>query len=227
MITRDCPNCGKSYQADPKRLKYGRQTTCSRECSYAMRGAKLGRDVILKCDVCSKDFTRKPAQHRAKHITVCSWSCYVKARVIGLITPRPPVKPTVTFTCEHCNRTVELPSSRKGARRFRFCSTDCANQSNSGEGNHFWRGGDYPAYYGPNWQRQRRAARKRDGYKCQECGVTEADHGKELDVHHIVRFAAFATSEEANDLANLVSLCHVCHLKTEWQTSPDLRTHAS
>ena len=36
-----CPACSKEYEADPGRLKHGRQTSCSRECSYILRGKKM------------------------------------------------------------------------------------------------------------------------------------------------------------------------------------------
>ncbi|OGB20608.1 MAG: hypothetical protein A3I66_22850 [Burkholderiales bacterium RIFCSPLOWO2_02_FULL_57_36] len=32
-----CPVCGNNYFADPVRLKHGRQSTCSRACSYKLR----------------------------------------------------------------------------------------------------------------------------------------------------------------------------------------------
>ena len=37
MIERECPVCKAVYLADPKRLKWGRATTCSRVCSYVLR----------------------------------------------------------------------------------------------------------------------------------------------------------------------------------------------
>src|SRR5699024_11048223 len=33
-VNRECPVCAVSYEADPVRLRHGRQTTCSRACSY-------------------------------------------------------------------------------------------------------------------------------------------------------------------------------------------------
>lgn len=42
MIKRVCEVCKKEYIANETRLKFGRQTTCSRECSYKRRGRILG-----------------------------------------------------------------------------------------------------------------------------------------------------------------------------------------
>lgn len=38
-ISRTCPVCGTSYLADLQRLKHGRQSTCSRDCSYKLRAS--------------------------------------------------------------------------------------------------------------------------------------------------------------------------------------------
>ena len=220
MIERTCPNCNKTYLADPGRLKFGRQTTCSRKCSYELRGKTQQNHDSHICQVCSKVFERKPFQVKAKYVVVCSHACYAKARKKGLLPPLP-TKPGTEFDCELCGKHVVVSATEKGARRFRFCSIDCANQWNSGQNNWFWRGG-YDRYYGKNWKRQRRLARKRDDYACQSCGVTELEHGRQLDVHHIIRFKDFEISEQANHLSNLVSLCHVCHIKREWNDHPEL-----
>ncbi len=70
-----------------------------------------------------------------------------------------------------------------------------------------------PNNYGPNWSKQRRLARARDGYRCQMCGAPE--QGREHDVHHKIPFRTFASYEQANQLANLITLCHPCHRRAE------------
>jgi DEAD/DEAH box helicase domain-containing protein len=67
--------------------------------------------------------------------------------------------------------------------------------------------------YGPNWEAQRDAARARDEYRCQMCGVPE--RGKQHDVHHRIPFRAFESYREANQLPNLVTLCSRCHRRAE------------
>jgi DEAD/DEAH box helicase domain-containing protein len=67
--------------------------------------------------------------------------------------------------------------------------------------------------YGANWKAQKEAARERDEYTCQNCGVVE--DGRAHDVHHKVPFRAFPGFEEANRLENLASLCPSCHRRTE------------
>jgi DEAD/DEAH box helicase domain-containing protein len=72
---------------------------------------------------------------------------------------------------------------------------------------------NFPNQYGPGWPSLREQVRKRDQYICQVCGQTEAGRGH--DVHHIIPFRSFATSNEANQLSNLITLCPSCHRKAE------------
>ena len=70
-----------------------------------------------------------------------------------------------------------------------------------------------PNDYGPNWTQQRAAARERDNYTCQNCGLRE--EGRAHDVHHKIPFRAFERWSEANRLENLVTLCPACHRRAE------------
>ncbi|HBY07441.1 MAG TPA: ATP-dependent helicase [Chloroflexi bacterium] len=70
-----------------------------------------------------------------------------------------------------------------------------------------------PNYYGASWPAARDAARARDGFRCQFCGLPE--NGRAHHVHHLKPFRAFASSETANRLENLVTLCPTCHLRAE------------
>lgn len=83
-----------------------------------------------------------------------------------------------------------------------------------GANNPRWTGG-YKPYYGPNWYRQKRKARKRDNGVCQECGISSSE--KRLDVHHIIPFRKYGLEkfEEANRLENLITLCCSCHTTLE------------
>lgn len=70
-----------------------------------------------------------------------------------------------------------------------------------------------PNNYGPNWEQQRQLARARDHYTCQQCGARE--NGSAFHVHHRIPFRRFSSSEEANRLENLITLCPRCHRRLE------------
>lgn len=70
-----------------------------------------------------------------------------------------------------------------------------------------------PNDYGPGWPRQRKLARERDHFTCQICGQVEA--GKAHHVHHKTPFRNFASTEAANQLDNLITLCPACHRRAE------------
>jgi DEAD/DEAH box helicase domain-containing protein len=70
-----------------------------------------------------------------------------------------------------------------------------------------------PNDYGPSWQKQRDLARARDGFRCQVCGIPEG--AKAHHVHHKIPLRMFETTEQANQLANLITVCNSCHRKIE------------
>lgn len=70
-----------------------------------------------------------------------------------------------------------------------------------------------PNVYGPNWNRQKAAARQRDHFTCHLCGILE--NGVSHHVHHKRPFRLFESYLQANDLSNLITLCPACHRKVE------------
>ena len=78
-----------------------------------------------------------------------------------------------------------------------------------------------PNDYGPNWQKQREAARARDHYLCTVCGAPEPPE-RQHDVHHKKPFREFKHIRgenenylQANELNNLVTVCPNCHRDIE------------
>ena len=63
--------------------------------------------------------------------------------------------------------------------------------------------------YGSGWQIIREKVLFRDQYRCRVCGSLEV--GRPHHVHHVVPFKRFGSREDANQLANLVTLCPTCH----------------
>lgn len=67
--------------------------------------------------------------------------------------------------------------------------------------------------YGPQWNVIREKVRRRDNYRCQHCGIIEKDRAH--DVHHKIPLRAFSSLDQANQLENLITLCHNCHSLAE------------
>jgi DEAD/DEAH box helicase domain-containing protein len=70
-----------------------------------------------------------------------------------------------------------------------------------------------PNDYGPGWDQLRERVRQRDGYRCQICGAPEQSRAH--DVHHKLPFRLFTSSEQANRMDNLTTLCPTCHHRVE------------
>jgi DEAD/DEAH box helicase domain-containing protein len=70
-----------------------------------------------------------------------------------------------------------------------------------------------PNDYGPDWDAIRERVRARDHYRCQ--GMRRLRMATPHHVHHKIPFRAFPTSQQANELTNLVTLCPTCHRRAE------------
>lgn len=77
QVERACPVCAQRYAADATRLRFGRQTTCSRACSYRLRADVLTTAVEVTCGGCAKVFAIQPLKReRARHGgSFCSLAC--------------------------------------------------------------------------------------------------------------------------------------------------------
>ena len=134
------------------------------------------------------------------------------------------------WLCEcDCGNFITVNSSHLQSGSTQSCgclSSDNMRQlakSQVGSNSPTWKGGSV-GYYGPNWRKQRKLARKRDNHECQRCGINKKQNGRALDVHHIKTFRSFNYISgvnknylEANDLNNLITLCakNGCHMLVE------------
>ena len=85
-MQRECPICGKIYEAAPANIKRGKQLTCSRECSIKLRKSKKPRpdhcphcgssDIVIStstkstkedtrfiCNSCKRSFYDRPLRY--------------------------------------------------------------------------------------------------------------------------------------------------------------------
>lgn len=107
MEERICTVCQVAYQADPKRLRHGRQTTCSRACSYQIRARRVPVE-LLACAWCGAEFARRASGVKTKHgAQYCSRPCHYAGRSAGLTKrvctrayARKPVDPAVRAGCD-------------------------------------------------------------------------------------------------------------------------------
>lgn len=86
----------------------------------------------------------------------------------------------------------------------------------SGQDHPAWRGGK-SIYDAVKKQLRPSFATVRDEYRdetCQLCGISQAENGRTLDVHHIVPLLCGGTNDEWNSL----TLCTSCHHRTESYT---------
>lgn len=211
----NCAHCGAELERTQSRAKAYKNHFCNKKHYYEWRNGKLFRQVppkvIVTCTGCGKEFEKHPCLTVGREKHYCTMKCR---------------KNKAKRTCDQCGKIVERNASAM-QKDFIFCSRECnflwKSEHQSGENNRNWKGG-YKNYYGPNWRAQRRAARKRDNHTCQMCGKTKYEVGKELDVHHKIPFRDFNYIRgendnylQANHLDNLITLCKICHLKTEPQ----------
>lgn len=233
MAIFTCQNCGEAFNGKPHRAPQH----CSRKCRREA-GLKNRRKV---CPQCGQEFL---IDNTARDSTYCSRAC---SSLAHQNRPGRPCKQCGTVfyvkACSkrrYCSRSCffdatrgqEKPSMKgrpawnKGLTAETSKSIAEAAANFSGKNHPNWKGGKFK-YYGPNWGRQSRAARKRDGHKCRHCGMTEKKLGRKLDVHHIIPFRTFGyiqdkntNHKDANLLTNLITLCPDCHKKAEWGQIP-------
>lgn len=118
-VQRECPVCGIAYEADPVRLRHGRQTTCSRACSYRFRGAQQEKGIALRCPVCEAEFTRTASHVKAKHgANYCSAACQYAGRTLGL-TPRVVLEPYVRVAPVNREAIARTVATRRARDNYR------------------------------------------------------------------------------------------------------------
>lgn len=131
-------------------------------------------------------------------------------------------------TCLMCDKKFHIKPYAKTRGRGKYCSKKCYNKARSMwmsdksynpaykvdfklEKNPNWNGGTSFKQYPIGWNNTfKEQIRYRDEYKCQICGVHENECNCKLNVHHI------DYNKDNLDLHNLISLCHSCHSKTNY-----------
>lgn len=197
----ECLQCGRTFLVDPYRV--GEAKFCSRKCkgkwqSIKWRGTNNAFYDRHHTEKTKKIISRKNKGNHHTQETKRRISSTMKQRFRNHIHP---------FKGRHLSEETK--------RKISEALKKCRLRNPLVRENHpRWKGG-YEPYYGSDWPKQKRRARKRDNYTCRICD-RKAD-GRALDVHHIVSFRKFGQDryKEANQLSNLITLCFSCHVNAE------------
>lgn len=225
-----CNCCGKEIERIPSGI--GERNFCSVECRNQVISKEITERGIqnayhFQCAQCGSSFSRgKGRASPHSKIRFCSKACWgAYAKEHKRLKRDNPNFTSVEVQCAECGKTILRPPYRAKNEINNFCDMNCYAQWRSkniaGEAHPIWKGGRLP-YYGPDWERQSAAARKRDNYRCQCCGLTQKENKRKLDVHHLKPFREFGyiagendNYQQANELTNLISLCRSCHKRAE------------
>ena len=198
-----CVQCGKEVEKLPSQIHGQENFFCSHDCqgAWSMEHCR----VTVPCDWCGKSIERTESKLDGAEYHFCDTDC----QLAWLRRNR------VDCVCEQCGQPFSVQPALADKR---FCSAECwwawSSEHFTGQNNPNWRGGPV-GYYGSNWSRQTRRARKRD-VTCQICGTPENVNGIALDVHHIGPFREFDGDwKKANRLSNLICLCRSCHASVD------------
>ena len=202
-LEKPCATCGKVYKAQDKNPS---RRYCSLKCFHD--SIKIA--IQHTCQQCGNLFTPNTLARSQKY---CSYDCVHLAR-----------RKRIQKICRYCGEHFECHAYREETNLH--CSKQCFIADNVGPNHPAWKGGSINSY-GPNWNQQRKKVRKRDGYRCQHCGISQKKLNRSLDIHHIRPFKEFGyipgqnnNYKKANELTNLISLCQPCHRRAEMGKIP-------
>lgn len=199
-----CARCQKPIRVRKWQIeKFGR-SFCGHKCSGEAHVVRAD----FECHHCKKPFTAKPWKRKGQQV-FCTYACSVAHREF-----KPDRK--IEVQCSGCSKPLRVYPSRFRLNQNFYCTTTCRAEHIIGRNNPSYRSGrGRNARYGPNWRRQRRATLLRDDKRCQYC-QKRPKTTRRLHVHHIRPFYEFGDDYlSANDLLNLITLCHLCHKKAE------------
>ena len=208
-----CDQCGKQID----RPLYPSNNSKHHFCNHKCRGewkSKHGH-VRVACAFCGNSVYSTLSRAAKSENIFCNRVCFSNWS-----------KHPRNRKCEYCGTPLHRSPSHIKQCKIHFCNRTCKGKWHSenliGGNSPSWKGGR-TVYYGPGWIYQKRAARKRDGYRCQLCGVSEKKYKKALDVHHIIPFREFGyipgkneNNKQANKLSNLICFCSRCHIQAEY-----------
>jgi len=216
-----CDNCGDLFKSDKNTRKLYSSNYCSEQCSYN-GNSRSRKECIEAFEVgIAKLGTNVPLNKIMKAGGMGGGQYYRHFESLNDIARECGYDEMCGHwfvECKNCGNEFKRGKSWASQNKFHFCDQSCYFEWARSGG---LRSGESVSVkdYGPNWYYQRRAARARDNYTCQSCGMKESDHkkkyGRRLEVHHIKKARLFDDYRKRNDLSNLLTLCKMCHVKWE------------
>lgn len=213
LPNRTCSGCGVEFYDPKSRLEFC--DDCNPNAGEH-NGNWQGATETSTCVECGDEFEYYPSNKDGMYCSAC-----VEAAE-GLLPENYAQEnlgvERVTTSCPACGETQQvLPSILDSHERGIFCDLDCYGDWLSehvvGENHHLWV--DNESFYTHGWSKVQRAALARDDYKCQNCGLSKAQIGRNPDVHHITPVREFEHPRDAHELENVICLCPSCHSKAE------------
>lgn len=210
LPNRECIGCGTEFYDRKARRKFCQG--CNPQAGENNGNWKDAKDTAT-CRTCDTEFEYYPSNKKGVYCSDCVESAD------GLLPENfpKPIERIVT-ECRHCGADIRvLPSQVATQKRGFFCDLDCygcwLSENVVGENHHQWQGGEIA--YGKNWWGLRRQALERDDHRCQHCGASAVELGREPDEHHLTPVREFSRPEAAHTLQNVISLCRSCHRHAE------------
>lgn len=213
---KTCVICGREFVIGPNErstASFRKKITCSRSCAnvliarrrdpqtYAHSPLDLGERI---CVVCQSPFIRREGEASTdfRKRETCSKECGVR-----LSGERQRIADPERY-CEVCGVRLERYATEK-PKQF-LVRTTCGGscRANRAWQTRFATKTFAPRLYALGWPAIREQIKDRDNWTCQECGVAVAGGG--AHVHHI------NYHKQDNRHENLITLCRVCHMKSNF-----------
>lgn len=221
-LTRKCIRCGEEFTVERRSRK---KVYCSKSCAVSSNNELgiMGKNaikkkdkfrVILKCDVCEKEFERIMSQVRksqkkgSKH-TFCGNECYQKhlsrnteQRYCIECNAALPLNyksknkkfcskecqhkhHTITFECTYCGRECTRGKANVANSNKRFCSRDCWRNYKLYESKSLDKS-DYTSFRQRLNRLQEYIKWKKEVYEAYNHKCALCDEVEDLHVHHII-----------------------------------------